>query len=154
MLPPINTNVYQKTDTEIQTIVPSTSTSSIDNDAQNSPIPGIDKSFSTGTDQKKTTRRKTALNADSQKASGSESRNDEKERNPLSQSLLNKLEQKLQDMHNIGFQFSRHEGTGKTMIKVVNKDTGDVIREIPPEKALDMAAKMDEMLGILFDQKA
>jgi flagellar protein FlaG len=54
----------------------------------------------------------------------------------------------------MGFEFSRHEGTGKTMIKVVNKDTGDVIREIPPEKALDMAAKMDEMLGILFDQKA
>jgi flagellar protein FlaG len=154
MLPPINTNVYQKTDTEMQTIVPSTSTSSIDSDAQNSPIPGLDESLSTGNEQRKTTRRKTALNADSQKASGSESRNDEKERNPLSQSLLNKLEQKLQDMHNIGFQFSRHEGTGKTMIKVVNKDTGDVIREIPPEKALDMAAKMDEMLGILFDQKA
>jgi flagellar protein FlaG len=38
------------------------------------------------------------------------------------------------------------------MVKVVNKDTGNLIREIPPKEVLDLAAKLDEMIGILFDK--
>ena len=34
-------------------------------------------------------------------------------------------------------------------IKVLNADTDEVIREIPPEKSLDMLQKMWEMAGIL-----
>jgi flagellar protein FlaG len=36
---------------------------------------------------------------------------------------------------------------------VINRDTDELIREIPAEKVLDMAAKLDEMIGILFDAK-
>ena len=46
-----------------------------------------------------------------------------------------------------------HEETGKIMVKVVSRDTGKVIREIPPKELLDMAAKMDEMTGTLFSEK-
>ena len=46
-----------------------------------------------------------------------------------------------------------HEETGDIMVKVVSKDSGKVIREIPPKELLDMAAKLDEFVGILFDEK-
>ncbi|WP_138209801.1 flagellar protein FlaG [Hathewaya histolytica] len=41
-----------------------------------------------------------------------------------------------------------------TMIKLVDSKTGDVIKEIPPEKILDMVASMCEMVGLMIDEKA
>lgn len=48
---------------------------------------------------------------------------------------------------------SIHEKTHEIMVKVLNKDTGELIREIPPEKTLDLVAKMMELAGILVDEK-
>lgn len=49
--------------------------------------------------------------------------------------------------------FGIHEKTHRVMIKIVDKDTKKVVREFPPEKTLDMLAKMWEMAGILVDEK-
>jgi flagellar protein FlaG len=51
------------------------------------------------------------------------------------------------------FEFSIHKQTKQISIKVIDKDTGEVIREIPPEKTLDMVAKMWEMAGLLVDER-
>jgi flagellar protein FlaG len=51
------------------------------------------------------------------------------------------------------FEFSIHEGTKEIMVKVINDETEEVIREIPPEKILDMVAMMWEMAGLLVDRK-
>ncbi|WP_257031814.1 flagellar protein FlaG [Paenibacillus sp. E222] len=51
-------------------------------------------------------------------------------------------------------EFSVHKDTHAIMIKVLNKETGELIREVPPEKILDVAAKMMEFVGLLVDQKA
>lgn len=48
---------------------------------------------------------------------------------------------------------SVHQKTHTIMVKVLNKDTGELIREIPPEKTLDLVAKMMEIAGILVDEK-
>ncbi|MBW1960455.1 MAG: flagellar protein FlaG [Deltaproteobacteria bacterium] len=74
-------------------------------------------------------------------------------RQNISQEFLNKLEKDIELIHHIGLHFSVHEKTGRTVVKVVNKDTQKVIREVPPEKILDLAAKLEEMIGILFDKK-
>lgn len=50
-------------------------------------------------------------------------------------------------------EMSVHEKTHQVMVKVLNKDTGELIREIPPEKTLDLVAKMMEIAGIIIDQK-
>lgn len=50
-------------------------------------------------------------------------------------------------------EVSVHEKTHDIMVKVLNKDTGELIREIPPEKTLDLVAKMMEIAGILIDEK-
>lgn len=50
-------------------------------------------------------------------------------------------------------KFGVHKKTGQITVKVLDKQTGDVIREIPPEKILDIVAKALEVAGILLDEK-
>ncbi|OGB98538.1 hypothetical protein A2V82_02395 [candidate division KSB1 bacterium RBG_16_48_16] len=48
--------------------------------------------------------------------------------------------------------FSTDESTGKTVITVLEEDSGKIIRQIPPEEVLRLSAKMTEVIGILFDK--
>ncbi|MEK5035993.1 flagellar protein FlaG [Paenibacillus sp. FSL R7-0302] len=50
-------------------------------------------------------------------------------------------------------EISIHEKTHDIMVKVLNKETGEIIREVPREKTLDLVAKMMEIAGILVDEK-
>lgn len=49
--------------------------------------------------------------------------------------------------------FGIHEKTNRITIKIVNKDTKEILKEYPPEKTLDMIAKVWEVAGILVDEK-
>lgn len=49
--------------------------------------------------------------------------------------------------------FGIHEATNRVTIKIVDKDTKEVIKELPPEKTLDMIAKVWDMAGILVDER-
>ena len=49
--------------------------------------------------------------------------------------------------------FGIHEETNRITIKIVDRSTKEVIKEIPPEKTLDMIAKVWEMAGLLVDEK-
>jgi len=71
----------------------------------------------------------------------------------VSQEQLNELQDKMQKIHNIGISFSVHETTGKTIAKIIDKETDKVIREIPSEKLLELSDKLNEMIGIFFDEK-
>lgn len=51
------------------------------------------------------------------------------------------------------FEFSIHEKTKEIMVKVIDSETNEVIREIPPEKILDLVAKMWELAGIIVDER-
>lgn len=55
---------------------------------------------------------------------------------------------------NTRFELSIHDETNWLMIKVFNKDTGELIREIPKEKRLDLIAQLREMTGLIIDEKA
>ena len=48
---------------------------------------------------------------------------------------------------------SIHKESGRVMVKVVDTDSGKTIREIPPEKSLDILAKLLEQSGLLVDEK-
>ncbi len=71
----------------------------------------------------------------------------------VSPSLLNQIQQNINIIHDVSLQFSMHEATGRTMVNVTEQETGELIRQIPPEQVLDLAAKIDDMIGILFDKK-
>lgn len=49
--------------------------------------------------------------------------------------------------------FGIHEDTNRITIKIVDKETKEVIKELPPEKTLDMIAKAWELAGMMIDEK-
>ena len=49
--------------------------------------------------------------------------------------------------------FGIHDATNRVTIKIVDKDTKKVLKEYPPEKTLEMIAKVWEMAGLLVDKK-
>jgi len=49
--------------------------------------------------------------------------------------------------------FGIHEATNRVTIKIIDKKTREVIKELPPEKTLDMIAKVWEIAGIMVDEK-
>jgi flagellar protein FlaG len=51
------------------------------------------------------------------------------------------------------FEFSIHEKTKAIVVKVIDTDRNEVIREIPSENILDMVASMWKMAGIGYDKK-
>ena len=55
--------------------------------------------------------------------------------------------------HNSEAVFGIHDATNRGTIKIVDKDTKKVLKEYPPEKTLDMIAKVWEMAGLLVDKK-
>ncbi len=66
--------------------------------------------------------------------------------------------QKLKDLqkvinHNTVAEFGYYEPTNRITIKIKDKDTDEVIKEIPSEKALEMVAKAWELAGIMVDEK-
>lgn len=54
---------------------------------------------------------------------------------------------------NTNLKFIYHEKLEKYYVTVINVSTEEVIREIPPEKMLDMYAAMAESMGLLVDEK-
>ena len=71
----------------------------------------------------------------------------------VSQALLDDVQHDIQMMRNVGLQFSVHGPSGRTVVRVVDKETQELIREIPPEEFLSLAARLEDMIGIIFDKK-
>ena len=44
------------------------------------------------------------------------------------------------------------EDTGRPAFLVIDDETGELIREIPPEEVLELAARMKQMVGYLVDE--
>ena len=63
------------------------------------------------------------------------------------------VEQLNKNMSHSEAVFGIHEETNRVTIKIVDKDTKEVIKELPPEKTLDMIAKAWELAGILVDER-
>lgn len=58
------------------------------------------------------------------------------------------------EVSNTSLQFSIHEQTKQILVKIVNNDTKEVLREIPSEKILDIVASMLERTGVFLDKRA
>ena len=57
------------------------------------------------------------------------------------------------DSMNVSLQFSLYgENDNKIAVKVVNKDTGNVIREIPAKEMQALQYKMSELVGMIFNE--
>ena len=55
---------------------------------------------------------------------------------------------------NNGIQFNLDDETGKTIVKVVDLTTKEVVRQFPSEEMLAIAKALDKVKGLLVQQKA
>ncbi|MFC1481111.1 flagellar protein FlaG [Candidatus Neomarinimicrobiota bacterium] len=49
--------------------------------------------------------------------------------------------------------FDVDEETGEQIIRVLNKETGEVIRQVPAEELINLAARMDQLKGLIFSEE-
>ncbi|MEW6046189.1 MAG: flagellar protein FlaG [Bacillota bacterium] len=72
-------------------------------------------------------------------------------------SLLSKtadlINQILEESHR-RLKFNVHQDTGRIWVQVINTETNEVIKEIPPERYLDLVARIWELVGIVVDERA
>lgn len=66
--------------------------------------------------------------------------------------VLERVRVKLESV-NIAAEYSVHERTNTIMVKLINVETNEIIKEIPPEKLLDMVGKLWDLAGLLVDEK-
>ena len=76
-----------------------------------------------------------------------------KEQQASNEQIRKAVEQMNKSMGNSEAIFGVHEGTNRVTIKIVDKSTKEVIKELPPEKTLDMIARIWDMAGILVDER-
>lgn len=51
-------------------------------------------------------------------------------------------------------EFTVDKETGRTIIRIVDSKTGDVLRQIPPRELIEIAKSIDRMQGLLVHQEA
>ncbi len=64
----------------------------------------------------------------------------------------NELNKKF-EMINSQLKIEIDKDTGITVAKIIDKETKEVIRQIPPEVVLKIAKYLDELTGLLFNEK-
>ncbi len=68
----------------------------------------------------------------------------------ISSEQLERVAQKLQEFvgkMNKGLEFSVDKDSGRDVIKVIDKNSGDLIKQYPTEEVLDLVAKLSEATG-------
>lgn len=83
-----------------------------------------------------------------------EKNNQEVTTQPLEREQLEKMAQQLQEFMgemNRSLQFQVDEDSGRDVIKVLDKDTGDIIKQYPSEEVLNLVSKLSETAGLLID---
>lgn len=78
----------------------------------------------------------------------------EKSQQPnIAEESLSKLLKEAEYELNFQLSFSIHKETNRVVVKVIDPESNKVLRQIPPEELLDLAVKLQEMLGILIDKR-
>jgi flagellar protein FlaG len=70
---------------------------------------------------------------------------------------LTQVAAELSDMMSMmrkGLAFKVDENSGQAVVTVLDRDTGDVIRQMPSEEALKLAEKLSEVTGLLMKTEA
>lgn len=60
----------------------------------------------------------------------------------------------MMSMMRKGLAFKVDENSGQAVVTVLDRDTGDVIRQMPSEEALKLAEKLSEVTGLLMKTEA
>lgn len=68
------------------------------------------------------------------------------------QNVVDTVNEFLQINHNAS-KFVLHDGLDRYFVQVVDTQTEEVVKEIPPKKLLDAYYEMQKLLGMIVDEK-
>lgn len=91
------------------------------------------------------------------KGSGPDSTTSAPEKKPDEKSSVQEATKRLQDFVSGvrgDIQFSLDNDSGKTVVKVIDRTTQEIIRQFPSEEAIDLAKALDRFQGLLVKQQA
>ena len=60
----------------------------------------------------------------------------------------------MMELRDRAVTFSQDEQAGANVIRVIDKNTGELIRQFPPDELLQFMRNLTKMLGTLMDEKA
>lgn len=66
--------------------------------------------------------------------------------------VTTEINEKLNE--NLALRFEKDEGSGENVVQLIEKKTGDVVRQFPPQAILDFREKFKDFAGLLFNQDA
>lgn len=95
----------------------------------------------------------TSVVENAQEKGQADSGDQNKEQQPSHEQIRKAVEKLNRSMQNTEAVFGIHEDTNRVTIKILDKSTKEVIKELPPEKTLDMIAKVWEIAGLLVDER-
>ena len=77
----------------------------------------------------------------------------------MDRQALDELVEETQDVLDglpspVDLNFKVDDKTGDVIVSVMNKDTEEIIRQIPPEEMVKVRQRMVELRGVLYNQKA
>lgn len=122
-------------------------TNSLSNPANVENIVDIDKVISNNYTVVKEAN-KSELNKDNKNSSNNKNLSEEDKKKI--KEYVNKINKEI---INKGALFSIHEDTNRLQITIINKETKEVLKEIPPKQFLDSVAKRMDLIGFSFDEK-
>lgn len=79
------------------------------------------------------------------------------EREPMDEKSVNYMTQELNELMskiNCNLEFQYHKEVNMMSVRMLDKRTHEVIKEVPPEEMLDQMAKAREWLGAFLDKNA
>jgi flagellar protein FlaG len=71
---------------------------------------------------------------------------------PLLEAAVEQANQKLRGGGNV--EFAVHEGSNRVVVRIVDPQSMEVIREFPNTDLLDMVSKLQELAGVALDETA
>ena len=66
---------------------------------------------------------------------------------------LRSVDEAMKDS-NVSLKFSRDEETGTMVVEMVDRNSGETLRQLPSEASLHLAATLGKLQGLVFDRKA
>ncbi|MCB1802330.1 MAG: flagellar protein FlaG [Gammaproteobacteria bacterium] len=69
------------------------------------------------------------------------------------QDVVSNLNQLVRDLHR-ELQFSVDDDSGETVVKVIDRETDEVVRQIPSEEVMRLRKRLEEAAGVIFHDSA
>lgn len=117
------------------------------------PVETVNTSSSEGASQSIASQVVTVNPKDSNNSDDNASGKGQQDREPTNDQVKKAVEDLNKRMKNTSCEFGIHDGTNRVTIKIVDKESKNVIKEFPAEETLDMIEKAWELAGLMVDKR-